>query len=94
MAGDESLHTRRADRVSGAELTTSYLTSIRGLNVGALAMEPEDELVGLRRRLARIQQSLEFIHEPLATALLHGIATDIEARIAAVESGKQGYQDS
>jgi hypothetical protein len=49
----------------------------------------DDEIVGLRSRLDRLQRSLRFIDEPVATALIKGVIADMEARIAAVESDRQ-----
>jgi hypothetical protein len=48
-----------------------------------------DEIIGLRSRLDRLQRSLRFIDEPVATALIKGVITDMEARIDAVESNRQ-----
>jgi hypothetical protein len=44
----------------------------------------EDEMIGLRSRLVRLQHPLRFISEPLAVVILQGVIADIEARIAAV----------
>ena len=49
----------------------------------------DDEIIGLRSRLDRLQRSLRFIDEPAATALIMGVIADMEARIAAVESDRQ-----
>ena len=49
----------------------------------------DDEIIGLRSRLDRLQRSLRFIDELIATALIKGVITDMEARIAAVESDRQ-----
>jgi hypothetical protein len=49
----------------------------------------DDEIIGLRSRLDRLQRSLRFIDEPVATALIKGVIADMEARIAAVESDRQ-----
>ena len=49
----------------------------------------DDEIIGLRGRLDRLQRSLLFIDEPVATALIKGVISDMEARIAAVESDRQ-----
>ena len=49
----------------------------------------DDEIIGLRSRLDRLQRSLRFVDEPVATALIKGVIADIEARIAAVESDRQ-----
>jgi hypothetical protein len=49
----------------------------------------DDEIIVLRSRLDRLQRSLQFIDEPVATALIKGVIADIEARIAAVESDRQ-----
>ena len=49
----------------------------------------DDEIIGLRSRLDRLQRSLLFIDEPVATALIKGVISDMEARIAAVESDRQ-----
>ena len=50
---------------------------------------PDDEIIVLRSRLDRLQRSLRFIDEPVATALIKGVITDMEARIDAVESNRQ-----
>ena len=57
--------------------------------VGSAAMVLDDEIIGLRSRLDRLQRSLLFIDEPVATALIKGVIADMEARIAAVESDRQ-----
>jgi len=49
----------------------------------------DDEIIGLRSRLERLQRSLRFIDEPVATALIKGVIADMEARIAAVENEHQ-----
>jgi hypothetical protein len=49
----------------------------------------DDEIPGLRSRLDRLQRSLRFIDEPVATALIKGVIADMEARIAEVESARQ-----
>ena len=49
----------------------------------------DDEIIGLRSRLDRLQRSLRFIDEPVATALIKGVIADMEARIAAVENDRQ-----
>jgi hypothetical protein len=46
----------------------------------------DDEIIGLRSRLDRLQRSLRFIDEPVATALIKGVIADMEARIAAVRT--------
>jgi hypothetical protein len=52
-------------------------------------VELEDETIGLRSRLTRLQQALRFISEPIAVTLLRGVVADIEARIATVEAARQ-----
>jgi hypothetical protein len=52
-------------------------------------VELEDETIGLRSRLMRLQLSLRFISEPLAVILLKGVIADMVARIAAVEAERQ-----
>ncbi len=49
-------------------------------------MEPEEEIVRLRRQLTHLRLELSHIDEPLAVELLKIVMADIEARIAAVES--------
>ena len=41
--------------------------------VGSAAMVLDDEIIGLRSRLDRLQRSLRFIDEPVATALIKGV---------------------
>jgi hypothetical protein len=56
-------------------------------DVGSAAMVLDDEIIGLRSRLDRLQRSLRFIDEPVA--LIKGVIADMEARIAAVESDRR-----
>jgi len=54
----------------------------------------DDEIIGLRSRLDRLQRSLRFIDEPVATALIKGVIADMEGRIAAeTAAGWRGRQD-
>jgi hypothetical protein len=58
----------------------------------------DDEIIGLRSRLDRLQRSLRFIDEPVATALINGVIADMEARIAGrgrpTAAGWRGRQDA
>jgi hypothetical protein len=50
----------------------------------------DNEIIGLRSRLDRLQRSLRFIDEPVvATTLIKGVITDMEARISAIENDRQ-----
>jgi hypothetical protein len=49
-------------------------------------MDIEDEVVGIRRRLARLQSALRFVDDPLAVSLLRSVITDMETRLAALEA--------
>jgi hypothetical protein len=56
---------------------------------GDVLVELEDETIGLRSRLMRLQLTLRFISEPLAVTLLQGVIADIEARITVVETARR-----
>jgi hypothetical protein len=74
------------------EQTPFSLAPYSSLNrsaVGRYAMDLQDETVGLHRRLTRVRQAMHYVDDPLAITLLQTVIEDIEARIAAIESGRQ-----
>jgi hypothetical protein len=56
-----------------------------GHNRLGTAMVLDDEIIRLRSRVDRLQRSLRFIDEPVATALIKGVIAEMEARIAEFE---------
>jgi hypothetical protein len=51
-----------------------YLERVDRFNKGAAAtLKTDDELIGLLSRRARLQRSLRFIEEPVATALIKSV---------------------
>jgi hypothetical protein len=66
-------------------------------------MNIEDEIVGIQRRLARLQSTLRFVDDPLAVSLIKAVITDLgaswfalccerELRTAFIHGGKSRLQ--
>jgi hypothetical protein len=52
-------------------------------------MDIDDEIVGIRRRLARLQSTLRFVDDPLAVSLIKAVITDMEARVGALHRAQR-----
>jgi hypothetical protein len=60
---------------------------------GILAMQLEDEVVGIRRRRAELERALLRLDDALAVTLIRAVIEDMDARIAVLEAAMQLRDD-